>query len=196
METDIMSYLLGKKAGSGGTTYSDFVGTDGTADGTHGLVPAPLTTDEGKFLNANGSWEIVDTSIPDTGWVDITEYLNTNIFAPRDTEGRPLVVRRRGNQVFWSGEVYCKTAPNSKTAIMFSNLPSWIRPVSQNTGFGVHYQTSTNFTIFVGFGEQVNVTVAEANSISVTPDWQGYVLNILGGYLTEEPFPDLEQGGE
>lgn len=39
--------------------YEDFVGTDGTAGGQNGLVPAPVATDAGKFLNANGSWEEV-----------------------------------------------------------------------------------------------------------------------------------------
>ena len=39
------------------TTYSDFTGTDGTAAGTAGLVPAPLTTDTGKFLKADGTWD-------------------------------------------------------------------------------------------------------------------------------------------
>lgn len=38
------------------TTYSDFVGTDGTTAGTAGLVPAPATTDAGKYLKADGSW--------------------------------------------------------------------------------------------------------------------------------------------
>lgn len=37
-------------------TYTDFVGTDGTATGTAGLVPAPATTDAGKFLKADGTW--------------------------------------------------------------------------------------------------------------------------------------------
>ena len=39
------------------TTYSNFVGTDGTAVGTAGLVPAPATTDAGKFLKADGTWD-------------------------------------------------------------------------------------------------------------------------------------------
>ena len=39
------------------TTYSAFTGTDGTAAGTAGLVPAPATTDAGKFLGASGLWE-------------------------------------------------------------------------------------------------------------------------------------------
>ena len=39
------------------TTYSNFVGTDGTTAGTAGLVPAPATTDAGKFLKADGTWD-------------------------------------------------------------------------------------------------------------------------------------------
>lgn len=38
------------------TTYSNFVGTDGQTAGTAGLVPAPATTDAGKFLKADGTW--------------------------------------------------------------------------------------------------------------------------------------------
>ena len=38
------------------TTYSAFTGTDGTVAGTAGLVPAPATTDAGKFLKADGTW--------------------------------------------------------------------------------------------------------------------------------------------
>lgn len=33
-----------------------FTGTDGTDAGTKGLVPAPATTDAGKFLKADGTW--------------------------------------------------------------------------------------------------------------------------------------------
>lgn len=38
------------------TTYSGFVGTDGVEDGETGLVPAPTTTDAGKYLKADGTW--------------------------------------------------------------------------------------------------------------------------------------------
>ena len=40
-------------------SYADFIGTDGTTAGTSGLVPAPATTDAGKFLKADGTWETV-----------------------------------------------------------------------------------------------------------------------------------------
>ena len=45
------------------TTYSNFVGTDGTAAGTAGLVPAPATTDAGKFLKADGTWDTAGSSV-------------------------------------------------------------------------------------------------------------------------------------
>lgn len=38
-------------------TYSNFTGTDGTSAGAAGLVPAPATTDAGKFLKADGTWD-------------------------------------------------------------------------------------------------------------------------------------------
>lgn len=46
------------------TTYSDFTGTDGTSAGTNGLVPAPATSDAGKFLRADGSWATATYSLP------------------------------------------------------------------------------------------------------------------------------------
>lgn len=38
------------------TTYSSFVGATAQADGSAGLVPAPLIADLDKFLKADGSW--------------------------------------------------------------------------------------------------------------------------------------------
>ena len=45
------------------TTYSNFVGTDGVDAGVAGLVPAPATTDAGKFLKADGTWDTVGGGI-------------------------------------------------------------------------------------------------------------------------------------
>lgn len=41
------------------TTYSAFVGADGTTAGTSGLVPQPLATDNDKFLKGDGSWSTI-----------------------------------------------------------------------------------------------------------------------------------------
>lgn len=43
--------------------YDDFVGTDGTTAGEAGLVPAPATTDVGKFLKADGTWDTAGSAI-------------------------------------------------------------------------------------------------------------------------------------
>jgi len=45
------------------TTYSDFTGTDGSSAGAAGLVPAPATTDAGKFLKADGTWDTAGSAI-------------------------------------------------------------------------------------------------------------------------------------
>lgn len=45
------------------TTYSNFTGTDGTSAGAAGLVPAPATTDAGKFLKADGTWDTAGSSV-------------------------------------------------------------------------------------------------------------------------------------
>lgn len=42
--------------------YTAFTGTDGVNAGTIGLVPAPATTDAGKFLKADGTWNSI--SVP------------------------------------------------------------------------------------------------------------------------------------
>lgn len=49
--TDSFTYIGSSK------TYDVFTGTDGTTAGTKGLVPAPATTDAGKFLKADGTWD-------------------------------------------------------------------------------------------------------------------------------------------
>lgn len=53
--------------------YGNFVGTDGTAAGAAGLVPAPATTDAGKFLKADGTWDDAAGSTYTAGdGIDIT----------------------------------------------------------------------------------------------------------------------------
>ena len=54
------------------TTYSDFTGTDGTTAGSAGLVPAPATTDAGKFLKADGTWDTGGSSYTAGEGIDIT----------------------------------------------------------------------------------------------------------------------------
>lgn len=41
------------------TTYTHFTGATASADGTQGLVPAPVAGDETKFLSGDGTWQTV-----------------------------------------------------------------------------------------------------------------------------------------
>lgn len=41
---------------SSDTTYSDFTGATASSSGVHGLVPAPASGENGKFLKGDGTW--------------------------------------------------------------------------------------------------------------------------------------------
>lgn len=53
-------------------TYSDFTGATTTDDGTHGLVPAPTTTDIDFFLKGDGTWSTItpnnDLTLASSTW--------------------------------------------------------------------------------------------------------------------------------
>lgn len=67
-------------------TYSDFVGTDGVNAGEAGLVPAPATTDAGKFLKADGTWTNETTYSPFTGTDGNTDGTVGLVPAPETTD--------------------------------------------------------------------------------------------------------------
>ena len=53
----------------------DFTGTDGQSAGTHGLVPAPTTSDVDKYLKSDGTWATVQGG----GGVDGTFYISSGL---------------------------------------------------------------------------------------------------------------------
>ncbi len=59
-EPTACAYTLAKSVPSDAvftdTTYNVFTGADGTDAGSIGLVPAPLATDNNKFLKGDGTW--------------------------------------------------------------------------------------------------------------------------------------------
>lgn len=64
---DSSHFLRGDGTFAAPTGSTPFTGTDGTADGTQGLVPAPVIGDEAKFLCGNGVW----ATPPSAAGVDI-----------------------------------------------------------------------------------------------------------------------------
>lgn len=104
--------------------YEDFVGTDGTAAGEAGLVPAPATTDAGKFLSASGLWEEV------AGGGGITELTSADYNYPDDNPTGVALWRLDGGLYKTSGSVNCfiststTTNPSSGETILILKAPS------------------------------------------------------------------------
>lgn len=79
--------------------YSNFVGTDGTSAGTAGLVPAPATTDAGKFLKADGTWDtagggsVIPVQTTGTSTTDVMSQDATTKLVYPDITNKPLTVK-------------------------------------------------------------------------------------------------------
>lgn len=96
--------ITGNTISATDTTYSNFVGTDGVDDGSAGLVPAPATTDAGKFLKADGTWDTAATK----GYVDSiypvgSVFQSTSSTAPTIAGGTWTSI---GTQTIGSSTVY------------------------------------------------------------------------------------------
>lgn len=98
------------------TTYSNFVGTDGTAAGTAGLVPAPATTDAGKFLGASGLWETIQAG---GGITELTS-ANYNYPAGNATGVLPLLLTaglyKLPKDLYWWDISSSSTNPHAEQA--------------------------------------------------------------------------------
>ena len=106
------------------TTYSDFTGTDGTAAGTAGLVPAPATTDAGKYLKADGTWDTVSAG-PNV--VQTTGTSQTDVMSQAATS----------NMVFPSGYETSKT-----TIVIGKATYNGSGAISIGTGVGTYARSS------------------------------------------------------
>lgn len=117
----------------------------------------------------------------DTGWIDISSYVVTSNFAIRS--GYTPKARRIGNRVYLKGEVYCKTAISNHTNKILASIPSTFRPTDQFSSSGVKYDLGVPYCIFIGTNG--DITVSEGQNISVTPDFKGYQLTNLSGFLVD-----------
>ena len=92
------------------TTYSNFTGTDGTAAGMAGLVPAPATTDAGKFLKADGTW--AEAAGGGSGAIELT---SANYDYP-DAKPTGVALWRLPAGMYWAKQgvkVFTSTSNNS-----------------------------------------------------------------------------------
>lgn len=115
--------------------YEDFVGTDGTAAGEAGLVPAPATTDAGKFLKADGTWDTAGGGGGPTV-VQTTGTSTTDVMSQNAVTG--MIAPRNSNDALWinnpkAGNTFPATLPDYSVTI---------NPTTNGTGGGGATATS------------------------------------------------------
>ena len=112
------------------TTYSDFTGTDGTSAGASGLVPAPATTDAGKFLKADGTWDTAGggSSYTAGDGIDITNDVisatNTGKARVLTTDDYDYPTASPDGVALWNLDSGIYTAPSGGTKIYYNTSDS------------------------------------------------------------------------
>lgn len=123
-------------------------------------------------------WSL-QVTLRDTGWVDMSPYINTTYFYAR--EGFTPKARRINDVVYWQGMVYCHTNVNNPDTIILHNLPSWVTPTYEYNKGGVQWMTVIPYTIFID--NFSNVIIRQASNISSVSDHSyAYALTNISGY--------------
>ena len=97
---------------------SVFIGTNGNDDGFAGLVPAPATTDAGKFLKADGTWD-------DAGG-GVTELTSADYDYPTDNPTSVALWKKPAGMYYWDSGVSVRpntseTFTNGMSAVVFES---------------------------------------------------------------------------
>lgn len=124
------------------TTYSDFTGTDGTAAGAAGLVPAPATTDAGKFLKADGTWDTAGGSGPTV--VQTTGTSTTSVMSQNAVTSMVFADPSTKNNVQIGGS--SPSALNTSVAIGAGTAAQGSRSV----GIGPYANTGQSYSVALG----------------------------------------------
>lgn len=161
-----------------GTTNKFFSGNynDLTNKPTIPEIKTTTTTSD----TAGYSCTYINNQLYDSGWVDLSNYVNTSYFKVRT--GFAPKVRKIGNVVYFTGYIYCKTNVGSNIGKILNAIPSAYRPTAgEMAGGGCRFSLNAPYSIWIENGE---VKVAEAGNITVQNDYQGYYLGNLGPYPT------------
>lgn len=111
-------------------TIPDFDGTNGTTAGVHGLVPAPATTDAGKFLCADGTWQ--EQTSANAGLVTVNT--NTTVWNANSSDTLNIV---DGTGVAVTGDANGHTITiglDSSTQTAITNANDSVQSVTESNG--------------------------------------------------------------
>ena len=161
-----MTYSLEKDVPSNAvftdTTYSPFVGADGTSAGASGLVPAPAATDNTKFLRGDGTFAtvadtnlsnisttgkgvITNLAVPSTKYDTVTAQASESWYTAPADGYYFLNISASGSgyaRVDWEDGLWqAKNMPSTDLNV------SWIIPIAQGIKIKVTY-TASSITMF------------------------------------------------
>lgn len=154
------------------TTYSNFTGTDGVDAGTAGLVPAPATTDAGKYLKADGTWDTVQAG-PTV--VQTTGNSQTDVMS-----------QKAATEMIWK-DASQPIAANKVISIgdgVSSNANSSINIIRRNSGTNNGY--ANNSGVAIGSNVSGNYVHANTNAIAIGTAAQAHGIGsiVLGDSAT------------
>ena len=132
-----------------------FTGTDGTSAGTAGLVPAPVTTDAGKFLKADGTWGTAGGSGPtvvQTTGTSTTDVMSQNavtstVFADPATQKKIAITNASKSG---AGEDSIAIGDNATATNQYSIAIGNVAPATGKRAIAIGDKTSTASTAATG----------------------------------------------
>lgn len=133
------------------------------------------------FCKNENNWEEFKL-LNDTGWVDMSQYVNTEYFAPRPE--LPPMARKIGKVVYWRGYVYCIKDSTRWSLQIMRNLPDWARcDIEFSRGF-VMWETWNYGTMFP---EDNHITIGQNTEIKSVgqSNWRAYSLATISGYISK-----------
>ena len=143
-------------------TYTNFVGTDGVSDGAAGLVPAPETTDAGKFLKADGTWTNETTYSPFTGTDGNTGGTVGLVPAPATTDvGKFLKADGTWDTAGGGSTInVVQTEGTSQTDVMSQNATTSMvfadGASKTRVAIGINSSATKNYTVAIGDGSSAS----------------------------------------
>lgn len=142
-----------------------------------------ITEINGDINNIQGDITTINDKLYDTGWVDLSSYVNTSNFAIRSdaAQFKPMV-RRIGKVVYWRGSIYCTTRIAGEQGVLLRNIPSQFMPNREVAGTGNHYGLARIYSIWTE-GNEIHIN--DGSSVETTYFWQGYALSNLGPYTID-----------
>lgn len=187
LTTTAEGYMLdarqGKELNDTKASKDPFTGTDGLADGAKGLVPAPTTTDNGKFLCADGTWktagtEMVVLSYGNSTWQDfLTAYQkNAIVYCRASSNSDPS----SGSQTRMAFMAYVNNA-SSPTEVEFQYYRSVTSHTATQQGDQVFVYKLTSAGVWSVTTREASTKIVAGTNMSSTYSNGTLTLESTGG---------------